>query len=88
MSETDSLRDDSRTELPIYVQRSTGLVRAAARSVNDLRADALVSYRPTPGTVFFLGYGSSYLLDERMKFSTIERTKDAFFVKLSYLWRL
>lgn len=88
MSETDSLRDDSRTELPIYVERSTGLVRASARAINDLRGDALISYRPTPGTVFFFGYGSSYLLDERMKFSTIQRTKDAFFVKLSYLWRL
>ena len=26
---------------------------------NDFRVDWLFSYRPTPGTVFFLGYGSS-----------------------------
>jgi hypothetical protein len=87
-SETDSLRDDSRTELPIYVDRGGTLVRAAARAVNDIRGDVLVSYRPNPGTVFFLGYGSSAVLEDRMKFASAERTKDAFFVKLSYLFRL
>ena len=87
-SETDSLRDDGRTDLPIYRQTPGGLVRAGARSVNDLRLDLLASYRPTPGTVLFLGYGSSYVTEERFKFATLDRTQDGFFVKLSYLFRM
>ena len=85
-SETDSLRDDSRTGLPIYYQTGSGLVRAGARKINAVSLDALLSYRPTPGTVLFLGYGSSYDTQEAYKFSALQRTQDAFFVKLSYLF--
>lgn len=86
-SETDSLRDDSRTGLPIYIDTGSGLVRAAARTRNNVRLDALLSYRPTPGTVLFLGYGSSSVAQGAYKFTGLQRTRDAFFVKLSYLLR-
>lgn len=87
-SETDSLRDDSRTGLPIYIDTGSGLVRAAARTRNDVRLNALMSYRPTPGTVLFLGYGSSGVTADAYKFSSFERNSDGFFVKLSYLFRM
>ncbi|HET7043086.1 MAG TPA: DUF5916 domain-containing protein, partial [Gemmatimonadales bacterium] len=87
-SKTDSLRDDSRTGLPVYYQTPGGLVRAAARDVNRVRMDALLSYRPNPGTVLFLGYGGSYLASDAYKFSDLQRTADGFFVKLSYLFRV
>jgi len=87
-SETDSLRDDSRTGLPVYFQTGSGLVRASARKVNAFSLDALLSYRPTPGTVLFLGYGSQFQTSEAYKFSALQRTTDAFFVKLSYLLRV
>lgn len=87
-SETDSLRDDSRTGLPIYIDTGSGLVRAGARTRNNVRVDALLSYRPTPGTVLFLGYGSSYVGTDAYKFTGLQRTRDAFFTKLSYLFRL
>ena len=87
-SQTDSLRDDSRTGLPVYIDTGSGLVRAAARIRNNVRLDALLSYRPTPGTVLFLGYGSSYVAQEAYKFNALQRTRDAFFVKLSYLFRV
>ena len=86
-SETDSLRDDSRTGLPVYIETGSGLVRAAARKRNNVRVDALLSYRPTPGTVLFLGYGSSYIAQDAYKFTGLQRTRDGFFVKLSYLFR-
>ena len=87
-SETDSLRDDSRTGLPLYYDTGSGLVRLGARKINKVRLDALVSYRPTPGTVLFLGYGSFYDAQDAYKFNALQRTADGFFVKLSYLFRL
>jgi hypothetical protein len=54
---------------------------------NVLRADALVSYRPVPGTVFFLGYGSSMTEQDPLRFDALRRTDDAIFVKGSYLVR-
>ncbi|MEO6066794.1 MAG: DUF5916 domain-containing protein [Gemmatimonadales bacterium] len=87
-SETDSLRDDSRTGYPIFIQTPSGLVRAGARNDHDVSVDALLSYRPTPGTVLFIGYGSLYTGDQAYKFSDLQRTEDGFFTKLSYLFRL
>jgi hypothetical protein len=50
--------------------------------------DALFSYQPTPGTVFFAGY-SSFLTEPRgLQFGNLQRTKDGFFLKASYLFRL
>jgi hypothetical protein len=57
-------------------------------SRNDLRVDWLFSYQPTPGTVMFAGYGSSYAGQEHLRFREMNRTDDGFFVKLSYLFRM
>ncbi|MGE3275042.1 MAG: DUF5916 domain-containing protein [Vicinamibacterales bacterium] len=87
----DALRDDSRTGLPLYVRNpGTGTFeRAGAQYARRFRADWLFSYQPTPGTVFFAGYGST--LDNPFA-SPIEtrlrRSSDGFFLKLSYLFRL
>jgi hypothetical protein len=86
----DSLRDASRTEDPIllYDARSGTYNRAVSQVANYLRADWLFSYRPTPGTVVFLGYGSSLDEPRSFRFRRIRRTGDGFFLKLSYLFRL
>ena len=51
-----------------------------------IRMDALISFEPTPGTVAYAGYGSSYAelspLERRFR-----RTNDGFFVKLAYQFR-
>ena len=87
--QTDSLRDDSRTNAPILLVGSGGSVtRAAASSSNLLHADVLLSYQPVPGTVVFAGYGSNMLDEEAFRFRGLNRTDDAFFLKLSYLFRL
>jgi hypothetical protein len=87
----DDLRDDSRTNLPIYIfNRATGAYdRASTAYVKSFRADWLFSYQPTPGTVLFAGYGSTLAnLDEDPRTARLRRTVDGFFLKLSYLFRL
>jgi len=48
----------------------------------------LFSYKPTPGTVVFLGYGSSLTEADAFRFRHLTRTADGFFLKLSYLFRM
>jgi hypothetical protein len=86
----DSLRDDSRTNFPVLLRDpATGTFRRATRQVsNDFRVDWLFSYRPNPGTVFFLGYGSSLTETESFRFRDLHRVNDGFFVKASYLFRM
>ncbi len=86
----DDLRDDSRTNLPIYVRNAAGGYDRAAKSyVKSFRADWLFSYQPTPGTVVFAGYGNTLAdLDEDPRTSRLRRTADGFFLKVSYLFRM
>ena len=87
----DDLRDDSRTNLPIYILNpATGVhERAVSAHVKSFRADWLFSYQPTPGTVLFAGYGNSLANpgDDPRRVE-LRRTQDGFFLKLSYLFRL
>jgi hypothetical protein len=86
----DDLRDDSRTNLPIYIRTAAGQFERAAKTyVKSFRADWLFSYQPTPGTVLFAGYGNTLAnLDEDPRAARLQRTRDGFFLKLSYLFRL
>jgi hypothetical protein len=85
----DSLRDDGRTNLPIFIRSSSGVLsRAAAYSSNVFSGSVLFSYRPVPGTVAFVGYGNDSVEPGALQFSGLRREADNFFVKLSYLFRL
>ena len=86
----DTLRDDSRTNRPILIRDASGGYSPALRtSTRRLRVDWLFSYQPTPGTVFFAGYGSSLAAeDDERRTRAYRRTADGFFAKLSYLIRL
>ena len=85
----DDLRDNSRTEGTILLRGSDGTFAPALTSTrNDFRIDWLFSYRPSPGTVFFAGYGASLDEPRSFRFSGLDRRNDGFFVKLSYLWRV
>jgi hypothetical protein len=86
----DTLRDDSRTNLPIVIRDPvTGVYAAAVASEhNRFRVDALFSYQPTPGTVFFAGYSSFLTEPQGLQFGNLRRTNDGFFLKASYLFRL
>lgn len=55
---------------------------------NALRTDWLFSYRPSPGAVFFVGYGNTLAEPASLAFRELTRVDDAFFVKLSYVFRM
>jgi hypothetical protein len=85
----DSLRDDSRTNAPILLRRPDGsFARPGAVRNGSFRGDALFSWQPNPGTVFFAGYGSTLADPRETRLASLRRTQDGFFVKYSYLWRV
>ena len=79
----DALRDP-RTGRALLVNGDT----ARAIVTNDFRNDLLFSYKPTPGTVVFLGYGASLTEADAFRFQNLTRESDGFFLKLSYLFRM
>ena len=86
----DELRDDARSGDPILVRDpADGVFKPSPRlESNGLRVDGLFSFQPTPGTVFFAGYGSSMVDDGAFRFRSLVRAQDGFFTKLSYLFHL
>jgi hypothetical protein len=85
----DSLRDDSRTNAPILLRQPDGTFsRPGAVRNGSFRGDALFSWQPNPGTVFFAGYGSTLADPRETRLGALRRVQDGFFVKYSYLWRV
>ena len=78
----DALRDPA-TDQPILIDDAL----AVEQNPRDFRVDWLVSYLPSPGTVLFAGYGASLWEPEAFKFQDMERVRDGFFLKLSYVFR-
>ena len=68
---------------PILVD---GVLDTGTKS-NEFSTDWLFSYRPIPGTLAYFGYGSTMVEPNEFRFSDLERTRDGFFGKLSYLFR-
>lgn len=64
-----------------------GVINQPTRT-NEFRMDWLFSYRPAPGTLVYLGYGSTQTEPERFGFRDLSRADDGFFAKLSYLFRM
>jgi hypothetical protein len=80
-------RSERRAELLDPATGDSLFVNGAAQPMTDyngFQLDLLASYEPTPGTVAFLGYGSSLESDEVFNWSRLERMNDGFFVKLAY----
>jgi hypothetical protein len=73
-----------RTGRPILVNG----VRDAGSTTNEFRMDWLFSYRPAPGTLLYLGYGTTMQEPSHFRFSDLKRNSDGFFGKLSYVFRL
>jgi hypothetical protein len=87
--EQDALRDDTRTELPVYLVARDGSLRlASAFQRRTARLDVLFSWLPTPGTVLYAGYGDLLRADQPLGADRLRRTSDVFFTKLSWLFRL
>jgi hypothetical protein len=65
-----------------------GGVADQGETSNGLQMDWLFSYRPVPGTLVYLGYGSISTEPEQFRFRDLRRAEDGFFGKVSYLFRL
>jgi hypothetical protein len=72
-----------RDGTPILVN---GVLDTGSKS-NEFTTDWLFSYRPLPGTLAYFGYGSTMVEPHEFRFRDLERTRDGFFGKLSYLFR-
>lgn len=84
----DALRDPRTDESILVWDDDEGdYVRSTQQTINEFRFDALLSYRPTPGTVFFFGYGTTLNDSETLALRDLRRASDGFFVKLSYRFR-
>ena len=60
----------------------------AGDTTNEFSADWLFSYRPVPGTLVYVGYGSTLEEPQQFRFQQLHRTRDGFFGKISYLFRM
>ncbi|HET9602798.1 MAG TPA: DUF5916 domain-containing protein [Gemmatimonadales bacterium] len=58
-----------------------------ATLTNTFRMDWLASYEPSPGTVFFLGYGSTMADEGTLTFRNLRRQTDGLFMKVAYRLR-
>ncbi|MCG6955433.1 MAG: carbohydrate binding family 9 domain-containing protein [Gemmatimonadetes bacterium] len=86
-TEREPLRDPRTGEI-LVVQGVDGSLAPSTRTEsNQLRADWLFSYRPSPGTVVFLGYGNTLTEPNPLGLRQLRPVNDAFFVKVSYLFR-
>lgn len=86
------LRDESRSGDPLLLfNPTTGVYEregALAFHTETFRGDALLSILPSPGTVFFAGYGSTMEDPHAGGVAPgLRRVEDAFFLKMSYLFR-
>ncbi|HEX9249611.1 MAG TPA: DUF5916 domain-containing protein [Gemmatimonadaceae bacterium] len=77
-----ALRDRNGDPILVNAVLDTGEV------TNEFSTDWLFSYRPVPGTLVYLGYGSTLDEPREFRFQNLRRTRDGFFGKISYLFRL
>jgi uncharacterized protein DUF5916 len=82
-SQRQAALQDAATGAPILID---GALAGATRT-DSLRIDWLASYQPSPGTVVFLGYGSTLDGDRPLTFRELRREQDGFFAKVAYLLR-
>ena len=86
--ERDAYRDPATEDAILFRDDGGVFTRSEASRTNRLRADWLFSYFPSPGRVLYLGYGASLEEPEAFRFQQVQRTRDGFFVKFSWLYRV
>ncbi|MDB4883355.1 MAG: hypothetical protein JWL95_2121 [Gemmatimonadetes bacterium] len=89
-----ALRAPDRWREPLLVNGSP----SPAYTEGEFRSDFLVSYRPNPGSVLFMGYGAGYAdtreepqvfrFPRSLALAGLSRTDNVFYVRASYLYRL
>ncbi|MDP2956935.1 MAG: DUF5916 domain-containing protein [Longimicrobiales bacterium] len=79
---------DPATGRPLSYCGTTCSVRTGSQA-HDFHAEGLVSYEPSPGTVFYVGYTRQMrdLDPQEFRFRDLTTTEDGLFVKVSYRFR-
>ncbi len=85
--ESIALRDPSTGRALYSCDGSECSARAGSQG-HDFSVEGLLSYEPSPGTVFFLGYTRRMEDSARFDFREVRPTADGLFVKLSYRFRM
>ena len=78
---------DPVTGRPLLGCGSSGCSLRSGSEANDFGVETLLSYEPTPGTVFFIGYSRQMEDTERLRFRDVRPTADGLFAKVSYRFR-
>lgn len=78
---------DPVTGRPLLGCRSGDCSVRGGSEANDFGFETLLSYEPSPGTVFFVGYSREMEDTERLRFRDVRPTADGLFAKVSYLFR-
>ncbi len=73
--------------LPVSWCSGDSCVALAGSGVNDLGVETLLSYEPTPGTVFFVGYSRAMEDMQAFRFRDVRPEAEGVFMKLSYRFR-
>ena len=77
----------SASGLPLSRCDEDGCDLLEGSEANDLYFEALLSYEPTPGTVFFAGYSREMDDPTAFGFRNVQTQQDGFFMKVSYRYR-
>jgi hypothetical protein len=79
---------DPETALPL-AECSDGVCSLRDGSdAHDFHVEGLVTYEPSPGTVFYVGYTREMEDSDAFRFREVRPTADGLFVKLSYRFRM
>ena len=78
---------DPGTGLPLLYCSGGECSPRSGSDANDFWIETLLSYEPTPGTVFFLGYTRQMEDATRFRFRDVRPTADGLFAKVSYRFR-
>lgn len=79
---------DPETGRPLYGCDTTDCDLRGGSEVHDFGIEGLVSFEPSPGTVFFLGYSRRMRDTARFDFRNVSATADGLFLKASYRFRM
>jgi len=79
---------DPVTGLPLATCDDEGCSPRPESNENDVHFEGLISYEPSPGTVFFIGYTREFKDSGAFDFRNVRSQADGLFVKLSYRFRM
>ena len=78
---------DPASGLPLFYCDEEGCEEKVADASHDFHVEGLVTYEPSPGTVFYIGYTRQMQDTEAFRFRHVTPVADGLFVKLSYRFR-